>query len=169
MGKIIAILTSAVLADQIAKGVLLSMVADGWHLSGDAFALVPFPFMMWRLTNWFNIVFTWNPGTSFSMFREVSPFVMIFLTGMIIGFLGYHLFTRIRGNVEVWAMSLIVGGALGNLIDRVRFGAVIDFVDWHVGTWHWPAFNIADVCICVGVGLYILHWINQRKKLWFNT
>ena len=164
MKKIIAILASVIMADQITKGILLSMVAGGWHLSGNAMDLVPFPYMMARITCWFNIVFTWNPGTSFSMLREVSPFVMIFMTGAIIGFLAYQLFARIKGSYERLAMSLIVGGAIGNLIDRVRFGAVIDFIDWHIGTWHWPAFNIADVCICAGVGLYLWRFATQRNK-----
>jgi signal peptidase II len=164
MKKIIAILASVILADQVAKGYLLSLVADGWHLTGEALALVPNPFLMARITGWFNIVFTWNPGTAFSLFREAPGLLTIFLTGAIIGFLGYFLFTKIKNGHERWAMSLIVGGALGNLIDRVRFGAVIDFIDWHAGSWHWPAFNIADICICAGVGLYILHWMKQRKK-----
>jgi signal peptidase II len=164
MRKTILVLSGAVLADQITKGILLSLVANGWHLSGDAMTLAPNPFMMWRLTSWFNIVFTWNPGTSFSMFREAPPMIMIFLTGAIIGFLAYHLFARVRGGLEKWALSLIVGGAIGNLIDRVRFSAVIDFIDWHAGAWHWPAFNIADICICVGVGLYLLHWKKGKNK-----
>ncbi|MDR1071863.1 MAG: signal peptidase II [Rickettsiales bacterium] len=164
MKKIIAILSGAVLADQIAKGVLLSMAAGGWRLSGAAIELVPYPYLIARIASWFNIVFTWNPGTSFSMLREVPQLVMIFLTGAIIGFLAYHLFARIKKSGEKWAMSLIVGGALGNLIDRVRFGAVIDFVDWHIGAWHWPAFNIADACICAGVGLYLLQCMKGKGK-----
>ncbi|MDR3208865.1 MAG: signal peptidase II [Rickettsiales bacterium] len=164
MKKIILILSGVVAADQISKGVLLSMAADGgWSLSGDALTLVPYPYLTARVASWFNIVFTWNPGTSFSMLREVPQALMIFLTGAIIGYLSYHLFAKIKDCYEKWAMSLIVGGAIGNLIDRVRFGAVIDFIDWHVGTWHWPAFNVADVCICVGVGLYALKWIKRKK------
>ena len=164
MKKIFAILSAVILTDQITKGILLSMVAGGWRLAGDALTLVPFPYMMARITGWFNIIFTWNPGTSFSILREAPSILLIFLTGAIIGFLGYLLLIRINDKREQFAMSLIVGGAIGNLIDRVRFGAVIDFIDWHVGTWHWPAFNIADTCICIGVGLYLLHLIIQRKK-----
>lgn len=163
MKKIVAILASAVLADQITKGIILSLVAGGWHLTGDAHGLVPYPFLIARLTSWFNIVFTWNPGTAFSFLREAPQMLTIFLTGAIIGFLGYFLFAKISNPREKLAMSLIVGGALGNLIDRIRFGAVIDFIDWHAGTWHWPAFNVADICICAGIGLYALHFLQQRK------
>ncbi|MDR1027178.1 MAG: signal peptidase II [Rickettsiales bacterium] len=159
MKKIISIVLGAVVVDQITKGILLSMVAGGWKWAGDAFALVPHPYFIARVFSWFNIVFTWNPGSSFSMFREAPAVIMIGLTGAVIGYLAWLLFTKTRDI----PMALIVGGALGNLIDRVRFGAVVDFIDWHAGTWHWPAFNIADVCICVGVGLYLLQWIKRKK------
>jgi len=162
--KIIAGLFAIVFIDQLTKGILLSLVANGWHLSGDAFALVPNSYMMWRITSWFNVVFTWNPGTAFSLFPSASSLVLIFLTGAIIGYLSYLLFARIKGGIERAAMTLIVGGAVGNLIDRIRFGAVVDFLDWHIGTLHWPAFNLADASICLGVGLYVLYFILQRKN-----
>ena len=59
---------------------------------------------------------------------------------------------------------MIAGGALGNLIDRIRFGAVVDFLDFHIGGWHWPAFNVADIFITVGIGLYLLSWYMARRK-----
>lgn len=65
---------------------------------------------------------------------------------------------------ERTALALILGGALGNLIDRIRFGAVVDFLDFHLASLHWPAFNVADVCICLGVGLYILNWFIARRR-----
>ena len=61
-------------------------------------------------------------------------------------------------------MALIAGGAIGNLIDRIRFCAVVDFLDFHVGGYHWPAFNVADICIVIGVGLYILNLYLARRK-----
>jgi signal peptidase II len=60
-------------------------------------------------------------------------------------------------------LAFIIGGALGNLIDRIRFDAVIDFIDWHIGDMHWPAFNIADMFIVIGVGLYIINLIFRKK------
>ena len=59
---------------------------------------------------------------------------------------------------------LIISGAIGNLIDRIRFGAVVDFLDFHIGGYHWPSFNVADICIVVGVGLYLLNWYIARRK-----
>jgi signal peptidase II len=55
-----------------------------------------------------------------------------------------------------WGIGLVMGGAIGNVIDRARWGAVFDFADFHIGQWHWPAFNIADSAIVVGVGLMLI-------------
>ena len=67
-------------------------------------------------------------------------------------------------NLVRWALTLVLGGAIGNLIDRVRLGFVVDFIDWHYKTHHWPTFNIADVAISVGVGLLILDMIVNRDR-----
>jgi signal peptidase II len=166
MKKIIAVMLGVVLLDQLAKGALLYLITGSVPAFGSAWRLVPYPYLMARVGDFFNIVFTWNPGTSFSLFRalgEAAPIVLIALTGFIIGALGYYLFARVREDSEKWALSLIVGGALGNLIDRVRFGAVIDFLDFHVYGWHWPAFNVADVCICIGVAVYVINWLFKGR------
>ena len=164
--KIIAIILGAVLLDQISKGVLLYMLTGGVPITGAAFEILPYPYMIARVTGWFNIVFTWNPGTSFSLFRalgEAAPMVIIVLTGVVIGALGYYLFTKANKRYERVALALIIGGALGNLVDRIRFDAVIDFLDLHWKTWHWPAFNLADICITVGAAILIAGWIFGKK------
>ncbi|MDR0726637.1 MAG: signal peptidase II [Rickettsiales bacterium] len=164
--KIISIIFGAVLLDQVTKGALVYILTGTVPVFGRAWDIIPFPYMMSQVTNFFNLVFTWNPGTSFSLFRalgEAAPLIIIVLTGIVIGILGYYLFKRAASH-EKWPLALIVGGALGNLIDRVRFGAVIDFLDFHVGGWHWPAFNAADICIAVGVGLYLLHFVIRYFK-----
>jgi signal peptidase II len=61
-------------------------------------------------------------------------------------------------------LSLILGGALGNVIDRLRFGQVVDFLDFHAGTWHWPAFNVADSAITVGAVLLILDGLRKHER-----
>ncbi len=162
----LAIILGAVILDQVTKGFLLYLITGGVPVTGAAWTLVPFPYMMMHVTDFFNIVFTWNPGASFSMFRalgESAPMVIVVVTGFIIGFIGYHLFVR-GEKYERVPLALIIGGAIGNLIDRIRFGAVVDFLDFHIGGYHWPAFNVADICICVGVGLYLLNWILARRK-----
>ncbi|MCL2331470.1 MAG: signal peptidase II [Proteobacteria bacterium] len=166
--KSIAIVLGVILLDQLAKGIILLLLTGGmppW--AAPAFELIPYPYLLARVTAFFNIVFTWNPGTSFSLFRnlgESAPLVIIVLSGVIIGAIGYYLFARSRPGMEKWGLALIVGGAMGNLIDRVRFGAVIDFLDFHVNNWHWPAFNVADMAITIGVGLLILNWILIQKE-----
>lgn len=163
---IISIIVSTLFLDQISKGFLLYLITGGVPLSGSAWDVVPFPYMMTNVFDFFNIVFTWNPGTSFSMFRalgESAPLVMIVAISFVIGGILYYLFARAK-KYEIVPLALVCGGALGNLVDRIRFGAVIDFLDFHVGGWHWPAFNVADVCIVVGVGLYVLNMYLARQK-----
>jgi signal peptidase II len=155
-----------IILDQLTKGALLYMILGVTPVGGAAFQLVPYPYLMSHVTDFFNLVFTWNPGTSFSLFRalgESAPLAIITLTGIIIGFLGYQLFARKNTKMETVAFSMIIGGALGNLIDRLRFGAVIDFLDFHVKGLHWPAFNFADICISVGVVLLIVNWLMNKK------
>ena len=163
---IISIIVSTLFLDQISKGFLLYLITGGVPLSGSAWDVVPFPYMMTNVFDFFNIVFTWNPGTSFSMFRalgESAPLVMIVAISFVIGGILYYLFARAK-KYEIVPLALVCGGALGNLVDRIRFGAVIDFLDFHIGGLHWPAFNVADICIVVGVGLYLLNMYIARNK-----
>ncbi|MBQ8294331.1 MAG: signal peptidase II [Alphaproteobacteria bacterium] len=164
--SVLAIIFGIIILDQLSKGVLLYLITGGVPLYGSAWSVVSYPYLMAHITDFFNIVFTWNPGTSFSLFRalgESAPLVIVIITGFIIGFILHYLFTRAT-RAEHLPLALIAGGALGNLIDRIRFGAVVDFLDFHIGGWHYPAFNIADICIVVGVGLYILNWYLARRK-----
>ena len=164
-GLILSVIFSVLVLDIATKGILLYMITGGYPLYGAAWELVSVPWLMFHVTDFFNLVFTWNPGTSFSLFRalgESAPLVLILFTGCVIGFLLHYLFCRAR-SYERFPLALIVGGTLGNLLDRVRFGAVIDFLDFHIGGWHWPAFNVADICIVVGVGLYLLNMYMARR------
>lgn len=166
IGLILSIIFGTILLDQLTKGFLLYLITGTIPLSGAAWEIVPVPYLMAHVFDFFNIVFTWNPGTSFSMFRAIgegAPIVLVVATAFVIGFILRYLFVRARDYERV-PLALIAGGALGNLIDRIRFGAVIDFLDFHIGGWHWPAFNVADICICVGVGLYLLNMYLARRK-----
>jgi signal peptidase II len=169
--SVISIIIGVIFLDQISKGILLYLITGGLPLYGDAWSVVPVPYLMAHVFDWFNIVFTWNPGASFSLFRtlgEAAPLIMIIVTGAVILAIMYYLFARSHG-YERLPLALIVGGALGNLIDRIRFGAVIDFLDFHIGALRWPAFNIADICIVVGVGLYLLSVYIARQKCLQST
>jgi len=164
--KYLLIIFAIILLDQLTKGVLINLITGRVPAFAPAWQLIPVPYLMAHVTDFFNVVFTWNPGTSFSLLQKLGeslPFVIILLTSFVIGFIAYYLFRR--ANVyERLPLAFIVGGALGNLIDRVRFGAVVDFLDFHIGGAHWPAFNVADMFICLGVGLYILNWFVARRR-----
>ena len=171
MLKIFAGIFGIILLDQIAKGILLFLVTGSAFVFGPAWSVIPVPYLMARVTNFFNIVFTWNPGTAFSLFRAVgdnAPLIMIIATGVIIALLLFYLLRRAK-SYEVAPLVLIIGGALGNLVDRIRFGAVIDFLDFHIGGAHWPSFNIADMFITIGVLFYILNWWIARRKCLKNV
>ncbi|MGB0720480.1 MAG: signal peptidase II, partial [Bdellovibrionales bacterium] len=85
-----------------------------------------------------------------------GPYLLVGLSFVIvIGFLVWMF--RTRDKVHQTGIALIIGGALGNVIDRFRFGAVFDFLDFHIADLHWPAFNVADSCICVGVFILMIY------------
>ncbi len=101
-----------------------------------------------------NIVMAWNTGVSFSMLQGTGPWLLSALALTVsIGLLIW--LGRLTHLLPGYAVGFIVGGAVGNVIDRLRFGAVFDFIDFYVGDWHWPAFNLADSAIFVGVVLLL--------------
>lgn len=105
----------------------------------------------------FNLVAVWNKGISFGLFQAGSPqetSLLIAIASAICLLLLYWLWIA-KNNWQLIATSLILGGAIGNIIDRILYGAVFDFLDFHAYGWHWPAFNIADCCIVIGVALLI--------------
>ncbi len=106
----------------------------------------------------FNLVRAWNTGVSFSMFNnygDLGAWMLSVLALLIVGFLIYWLKGE-TSRLSQAALGMIIGGAVGNVIDRVRLGAVFDFLDFHIGESHWPAFNLADSFICIGAALLIL-------------
>ena len=113
-----------------------------------------------------NLVLVWNRGVSFGLFNTGSdhgPWILSALAVAICIVLVVWLFrgpTRAVG----WGIGLILGGAIGNVIDRLMHGAVVDFVDLHAGGAHWPAFNVADSAITLGAGLLILDSLFHRDK-----
>ena len=102
---------------------------------------------------------------SFSAFNNVMPVIISCATAIIIAYLIYYLFRK-ASTYERLPIAMILGGAIGNLVDRVRFGAVIDFIQWHFGgLWTFPAiFNIGDVFITFGVILYLIRLLIVRRR-----
>jgi signal peptidase II len=139
----LAIATLVLLLDQLSKWSALSNLKLG----------IPeevLPFMNWLLL--------FNPGAAFSFLAQSSGWQRWFFT--ILGLAAsLYILWLLRNNQSdkmlSWALSLILGGALGNVLDRLMYGAVVDFIDLHYGNWHWPAFNIADSAICIGATLIV--------------
>jgi signal peptidase II len=111
-----------------------------------------------------DLVLVWNRGVSFGLFNresELAPWVLIGLAlAIVVGLLVWV--GRLRGRWPIVAVGLVIGGAIGNSIDRLRHGAVVDFIDLHVAAYHWPAFNVADSAIVIGVGILLLDGLFGR-------
>jgi len=118
-----------------------------------------------EVTSFFNIVLVWNKGISFGLFshNEYSPLVFVAIAIMITLMMLAWL-KKADNMLLATALSLVVGGAIGNVIDRIRLGAVVDFLDFYLGSYHWPAFNVADSAICVGVFLLSIDGLLIKKK-----
>jgi signal peptidase II len=103
----------------------------------------------------FNLVTVWNYGISFGLFNTGSASGSVVFVGLALAIVVALLvwLRSVTAPLIAVALGLVIGGAIGNVIDRLRFGAVFDFLDFHVAGWHWPAFNVADSAICVGVFL----------------
>lgn len=110
------------------------------------------------LTGFFNFVHRWNTGAAFSLLADAGGWQRYLFTVIAIivsAVLGWML-TKPQPKTEAVGYSLILGGALGNVVDRINRGYVVDFLDFHWQGWHWPAFNLADIGICVGAALLIV-------------
>ncbi len=150
LGLCVAI--TVLVADQISKYYILNEVLE------DRAMII--------YTSWFNLVKAWNTGVSFSMFNDLGGlgvFLLSFLALGIISFLVIWLKKEPSSLVRV-ALGFIIGGAIGNLIDRIRLGAVFDFLDFHIADAHWPAFNVADSFICIGAIIIIVHSLFNKEK-----
>jgi signal peptidase II len=121
------------------------------------------------LNGLFNLVYVMNPGAAFGFLADASAtFRYTFFTGITVAAVLLILYYLVKSNPRnlmlVSSLTLIFGGAVGNLIDRLRFGAVVDFLDVYIGSVHWPAFNVADSAITIGAILMIWEMILNRKK-----
>lgn len=136
--------------DQISKQLLLSLLAYG-----ETVTVAPF----------FDWVFVFNRGAAFSFLADQPGWQRWFFTLLALGVAGWIAWMLRRHRQEpllCLALSLIMGGALGNAVDRMRFGAVVDFLQFHWAGWYFPAFNVADCAISVGAVL--LAWEQIRRK-----
>ncbi len=142
----IAVIMIVVFLDQFSKW----WISSRFEL-GQSYEIVP---------GFFNFTFVLNPGVAFGMFASLpDPYRLMVLTATtalaLAAVIYFVYFEYYHDCIAQACLALIVGGAIGNIIDRCLHGVVIDFIDWHYAGYHWPAFNIADSAICVGVALLI--------------
>ncbi len=123
------------------------------------------------IPGFFNLVLVRNTGAAFGMLSNLPPFwrQLLFISIAVTALIVMVFMQRRMGQENpLYAVSfgLISGGAIGNVIDRLRWGSVVDFLDFHIGSWHWPAFNVADSGITIGVGLFLLtqFWEERENK-----
>ena len=121
------------------------------------------------IDGFFSIVHVRNPGAAFGFLAAAPPlfrslFFLAVTVAAIALILHYLRASRIEEPSLVSALALILAGAVGNLIDRIRFGEVVDFLDVYIGSYHWPAFNVADSAITVGAGVLMAALLRRRKE-----
>ncbi len=144
LAGIVLVALLALVVDQVTKWLILNVVMQ----PPRTIPLAPF----------FNLVLGLNTGVSFGIFRETlgeQPMMVVLLTGAIVAALLISAW-RAENRLERHGLSLVAGGALGNIFDRWRQGGVTDFLDFHWAGWHWPTFNMADVAIVLGVAAILL-------------
>lgn len=136
--------------------ILLHQIAQTWvygliEKHGGHIEVLPF----------FSLAEVWNHGVSFGMFNQLAYGQwLLSATAIIITLILLRWFSHTVNRLIVIALALIIGGAIGNTIDRIRYGAVADYLDFHAFEYHWPAFNVTDSAVCVGVVLLLLKEIN---------
>ena len=150
------LLTAALvmILDQLSKAAVLA------HFAGRALGDHE------TVTSFFNLALTYNRGISFGLFNGgtgLNSVIFSLAAAAIVAVLVFWL-SRVESPFLAVAIGLIIGGAIGNVIDRIRLGAVVDFLDFHVGSLHWPAFNVADSAICIGVAAMLLDGLLLRRE-----
>ena len=119
------------------------------------------------VTSFFNLVLVYNKGAAFSFLADAGGWQRWFFTGLgiVVGaFIVWLLYRHTGQRLFCFAVSLILGGAVGNVIDRVVYGHVVDFLDFYAGRYHWPAFNVADCAITVGAVLLIVDELRRVRR-----
>ena len=141
LNTFVSVFVAILIVDQVSKQIMLDLIFD--------------PLRYIEIGVILNLVPVWNSGMSFGILAEGGMPVRIGLTVLAFLVSGWFVWMLPQlDRLQRYAGGAIAGGAIGNAIDRLRFGRVIDFIDLHIGAWHWPAFNIADTAITVGAGLW---------------
>jgi signal peptidase II len=154
LGRGLLIAVIVLVADQLTKWWILSVMMPRPPVE-QFIPVLPF----------FDIVLVWNRGVSFGFFNNDSRLNAVLFSllaaAIVVGLLVW--LRRAKDPLIVAGIGLVIGGAIGNVIDRLVHRAVVDFLHFHVGGWHWPAFNVADTAICVGVAALVLDGLLPRR------
>jgi signal peptidase II len=141
--------------------ILLDQLSKWWILT-----IVMNPPKRIPLIDFFSLVLVYNRGVSFGIFSDAPDWarwaLIVFAALIAAALLIWMRYAESR--LLALALGFVAGGAIGNVIDRVYYGAVVDFLDFHVGAWHWPAFNVADSAITIGVALLIVDSLKSGSK-----
>jgi len=139
--------------DQLSKALIIRYLPDNQSIT--------------VLKGFFNIIHIRNPGGAFGLMANLSStlrsLIFLFISSLAVGLI-FYFYKKTPPNYR-WlsaAFALIFGGAIGNLIDRIRFGTVVDFLDFYVMNLHWPAFNIADSAITAGIIIFVFHLVFKK-------
>ena len=117
-----------------------------------------------EISKYFNLVYVENRGVSFGMFSEHDKSFYFGILSMLVSAYIIYLLTKSNDLIESLGLSLILGGAVGNGVDRLYYGYVVDFIDLHLNDLHWPAFNFADTFITVGAIVFVFSIISNKKN-----
>ncbi len=151
--RLVVVAGLVVLADQITKALIIKYL--------------PLHKSITVIGGFFDITHILNPGGAFGLMANMSmvvrTVVFLFISSLAVGLILYF-YIKTPPGFPFLAMgfALIFGGAIGNLIDRIRWGVVVDFLDFYIGKYHWPAFNVADSAITVGIFIFIYHLLLKK-------
>lgn len=159
-----------IIVDQVSKWAIMELVLRP-ELSGGGLTFVDWildaplrmPFVSIPVIPSFNLTMVWNEGVSFGLFQNLGIWPLVVLSFAVSAVFAVWI-GKSGSAVEASALGLVIGGAMGNVIDRFRFGAVADFFDVYVGEYHWPAFNVADAAITMGVAILVIHSLFWKKE-----
>lgn len=159
-GLILAAIAAAL--DQLSKWIMVEQVFRPEGVTESPF----FTMRIIEVLPFFNLRMAWNPGISFSMFSSGEPTTVALLITMQVSIVCLMLWWLRKADTRLMiiGLGLIIGGALGNIIDRINYGMVADFLDFHAAGYHFPTFNLADTFISVGVGFWLLDAFLTRDQ-----
>ena len=155
IGRGIGAALAVVGVDQLSKHVLLEHFGEATCVDHHE-----------RVTAFFDLVLTCNRGMSFGLFNTGQGLSVPLFSVAAAGIVAILLFwlSRVQSEILSTAIGMIIGGAVGNVVDRLRFGGVIDFLYFHLGSWYWPAFNVANSAICIGVFIMLFEGFLARRR-----